>query len=225
MSQNHSALRLERVSQTIDGVRLLNEVCLTIQPGEKVAVMGRSGVGKTTLLHMACGLDQPQAGQVWVNDRCLSELAEPERTRWRALHIGLVFQDFNLIDSLTVKENMALPLWLTGLSDQTDRIQTMAKSLGITALLERLPQALSGGEKQRVAIARALIHEPSLVLADEPTGNLDETHAQSVLDLFSNITQSLHCAVLLVTHDPMAAGTCHRIFELQGGTLQAQTLP
>lgn len=225
MSLTASALRLEAIHRTIDGVCLLDEVCLAIEAGQKVAVMGRSGVGKTTLLHIASGLDFPDAGRVWVADQCLSELPEPQLTQWRAKHIGLVFQDFNLIDSLTVKENMELPLWLCGMSDRADRIHTMAKALGVSALLERLPQTLSGGEKQRVAIGRALIHQPALVLADEPTGNLDETHAQSVLALFSDITQSLGCAVLLVTHDPVAAGTCHRIFELQGGQLYPKAQP
>lgn len=225
MSRTPSALRLEAIHRTIDGVCLLNEVCLDLSTGQKVAVMGRSGVGKTTLLHIASGLDFPDAGKVWVADQCLNELREPQLTQWRAKNIGLVFQDFNLIDSLTVRENMELPLWLCGLSDRADRIQAMAKALGVSALLERLPQTLSGGEKQRVAIGRALIHQPALVLADEPTGNLDEINAQSVLDLFSDITRSLGCAVLLVTHDPVAAGTCDLIFELQGGQLHPKSQP
>ncbi len=212
-------LSLEHLGRVIDSNPLLNDLNLELSAKTRLAIMGQSGSGKTTLLHLASGMDQPDAGRVVVCGQVLSEMPEPERTQWRAQHIGLVFQDFNLIDSLTVAENIEIPLWLCGLSDRQERIQRLAEALEITALLGRLPQALSGGEKQRVAIARALVHEPALLLADEPTGSLDETNAAAVLNLFSDITHRLNCAVIVVTHDPKAAETCDVVMHLKGGKL------
>lgn len=216
-------LALEHLGRVIESNRLLDDLNLELMAGTRLAIMGQSGSGKTTLLHLASGMDQPDQGRVVVCGKVLSELPEPERTHWRAQHIGLVFQDFNLIDSLSVSENIEIPLWLCGLSNRRERIARLAEALEITGLLERLPQALSGGEKQRVAIARALVHEPALLLADEPTGSLDETNADAVLDLFSHITQRLNCAVVLVTHDPKAAKTCDVVMQLKGGQLAPMT--
>jgi len=217
-------LSLEHLGRVIESNPLLNDLNLELSAGTRLAIMGQSGSGKTTLLHLASGMDQPDAGRVVVCGKVLSELPEPERTRWRAEHIGLVFQDFNLIDSLTVAENIEIPLWLCGLSNRSERIQRLAEALEITPLLERLPQALSGGEKQRVAIARALVHEPALLLADEPTGSLDEVNAAAVLNLFTDITQRLNCAVIVVTHDPKAAKTCDVVMQLKGGQLLPDNL-
>lgn len=212
-------LSLEHLGRVIDSNPLLDDLNLELSAKTRLAIMGQSGSGKTTLLHLASGMDQPDAGRVVVCGKALSEMPEPERTHWRAQHIGLVFQDFNLIDSLTVAENIEIPLWLCGLSNRQKRIQQLAEALEITALLGRLPQALSGGEKQRVAIARALVHEPALLLADEPTGSLDEVNATAVLNLFSDITHRLNCAVIVVTHDPKAAETCDVVMHLKGGKL------
>lgn len=216
-------LALEHLGRVIESNRLLDDLNLELMAGTRLAIMGQSGSGKTTLLHLASGMDQPDQGRVVVCGKILSEMPEPERTHWRAQHIGLVFQDFNLIDSLSVSENIEIPLWLCGLSNRRERIARLAQALEITALLERLPQALSGGEKQRVAIARALVHEPALLLADEPTGSLDEANADAVLALFSHITQRLNCAVVLVTHDPKAAKTCDVVMQLTGGQLAPVT--
>lgn len=216
-------LALEHLGRVIESNRLLDDLNLELMAGTRLAIMGQSGSGKTTLLHLASGMDQPDEGRVVVCGKVLSEMPEPERTHWRAQHIGLVFQDFNLIDSLSVSENIEIPLWLCGLSNRRERIDRLAQALEITALLERLPQALSGGEKQRVAIARALVHEPALLLADEPTGSLDEANADAVLALFSHITQRLNCAVVLVTHDPKAAKTCDVVMQLTGGQLAPVT--
>lgn len=226
MSEQHTpapVLLLEHLGRVIESNPLLDDLNLQLSAGIRLAIMGQSGSGKTTLLHLASGMDQPDAGRVVVCGKVLSELPEPERTQWRARHIGLVFQDFNLIDSLTVAENIEIPLWLCGLSNRRQRIERLAEALEITALLKRLPQALSGGEKQRVAIARALVHEPALLLADEPTGSLDEANATAVLNLFSDITQRLKCAVILVTHDPKAAQTCDVVMHLKGGQLLPDT--
>jgi putative ABC transport system ATP-binding protein len=210
---------LQRRFGTTGPVQVLEDVNLELQPAERVAVMGSSGSGKTTLLHLAAGMDTPDAGSVEVGGRQFSALQEPERTRFRARYIGLVFQDFNLIDSLTVRENIELPLWLNNRLDQRDRIVQLAEELGISKLLDRLPEKLSGGEKQRVAIARALVHEPALLLADEPTGSLDQTTAEGVLRLFDRVTKQHGVTLLMVTHNDEAAALCDRVLYLRHGKL------
>ncbi|MGY6554867.1 MAG: ABC transporter ATP-binding protein [Wenzhouxiangella sp.] len=210
---------LRRTYGSAHDVQVLEDLNLDLALGERVAVMGASGSGKTTLLHLAAGMDTPDAGEVLIDGKALSNLAEPERSRFRARYIGLVFQDFNLIDSLTVRENIELPLWLNGLSDETARIRELTDELGISALLERLPEKLSGGEKQRVAIARALVHRPALLLADEPTGSLDQNTADSVLKLFDRVTRQQNVTLLMVTHNDEAAALCDRTLHLRHGRL------
>lgn len=210
---------LQRRFGTTGPVQVLEDVNLELQPAERVAVMGSSGSGKTTLLHLAAGMDTPDAGTVEVGGLRFSALPEPERTRFRARYIGLVFQDFNLIDSLTVRENIELPLWLNNRLDQRERIGQLADELGISKLLDRLPEKLSGGEKQRVAIARALVHEPALLLADEPTGSLDQTTAEGVLQLFDRVTRQHGVTLLMVTHNDEAAALCDRVLHLRHGKL------
>lgn len=219
------ALHLDGVSRHFTAgsrrIPVLEGLNLKLAEGDRVAIMGASGSGKSTLLNLAAGMDRPDGGRVSVCGQALGKLAEPGLTRFRARRIGLVFQDFNLIDSLTAGENIELPLWLTGESRQHTEKRHLARLLGIDDLLERLPGQLSGGEKQRVAIARALVHRPSLVLADEPTGSLDESSAADVLDLFGRITAERGCALILVTHDPTAAAVCERRYDLRGGQLHA----
>ncbi|MEE4295032.1 MAG: ABC transporter ATP-binding protein [Wenzhouxiangella sp.] len=210
---------LQRRFGTSGPVQVLEDVNLELQPAERVAVMGSSGSGKTTLLHLAAGMDTPDAGTVEVGGLQFSALQEPERTRFRAQYIGLVFQDFNLIDSLTVRENIELPLWLNNRLNQRERIGQLAEELGISKLLDRLPEKLSGGEKQRVAIARALVHEPALLLADEPTGSLDQTTAEGVLRLFDRVTRQHGVTLLMVTHNDEAAALCDRVLHLRHGKL------
>lgn len=201
------------------GAAILDQLDLVVAQGQRVAIMGASGAGKSTLLHLAAGMDQPDVGRVEVLGQVLSALPEPQRTHFRAQHIGLVFQDFNLIDSLSVSENIALPLWLTKQSISATRIAAMADTLGIGSLLQRLPETLSGGEKQRVAIARALIHEPALLLADEPTGSLDPATAERVMAWFDEITQQRGCTLLMVTHNAATAALCDRTLHLDKGRL------
>ncbi len=220
MSESVLSIRgLQRTFGSAHDVQVLEDLNLDLHPGERVAVMGASGSGKTTLLHLAAGMDTPDAGKVLIDGKTLSTLREPERSRFRARYIGLVFQDFNLIDSLTVRENIELPLWLNGLSHETDRIGELTDELGISALLERLPEKLSGGEKQRVAIARALVHRPALLLADEPTGSLDQNTADSVLKLFDRVTRQQNVTLLMVTHNDEAAALCDRTLHLRHGRL------
>ncbi|MCH8479690.1 MAG: ABC transporter ATP-binding protein, partial [Wenzhouxiangella sp.] len=202
-------------------VSVLDALDLSLARGERLAVMGASGSGKTTLLHLIAGMDRPSSGRIRLAGADLTELGEPALTRWRARHIGLVFQDFNLIDSLSVADNMTLPLWLNGLPEDRARVDTLAETLGIAKLLERLPASLSGGEKQRVAIARALIHNPDLILADEPTGSLDQASAERVLELFDGVLESRGATLLLVTHNRDAAELCDRRLVLNKGRLQA----
>ena len=210
---------LRRSFGSAHDVQVLEDLNLDLHRGERVAVMGASGSGKTTLLHLAAGMDTPDAGEVLIDGKTLSTLREPERSRFRARYIGLVFQDFNLIDSLTVRENIELPLWLNGLSDKSDRIGALTDELGISALVDRLPEKLSGGEKQRVAIARALVHRPALLLADEPTGSLDQNTAEGVLALFDRVTRQHGVTLLMVTHNDEAAALCDRTLHLRHGRL------
>lgn len=221
--QTSPALSLRGVTRRFSAgkrkVNVLDGLDLQLARGERIAVMGASGSGKSTLLNLAAGMDQPEHGRVQVLGQDLDELPEPALTRFRARNIGLVFQDFNLIDSLSVRENIELPLWLNGLDDQAP-IRSLAETLDITPLLARMPGQLSGGEKQRVAIARALVHDPELLLADEPTGSLDETSAERVLALFDRITRERGCALILVTHNPEAAAVCDRQYRLRGGRLR-----
>jgi len=216
-----SALDLRGVSRAYhDGsedVHVLEGVDLTLAPGEKLAVTGSSGSGKSTLLHIAAGMDLPDAGSVRVGGQAINELAEPERTRFRAAHIGLVFQDYNLIESLTAEENIELVGWLTNRPAGRSKIRALAEELGIAELLARRPDQLSGGQQQRVAIARSLIHQPDLVLADEPTGSLDQTSADQVMQVFADSVDARGCALVLVTHSEDVAACCDRRVRLTRG--------
>lgn len=202
-------------------VCVLDDLSLEVQPAERLAIMGSSGSGKSTLLSLAAGMDLPDRGQVWLDGTEINALAEPERTRFRARRIGLVFQDFNLIDSLSAYDNIALVPWLSRQRIERKAIKALCQRLGVEHLLERLPAQLSGGEQQRVAIARALIHRPDLLLADEPTGSLDQTSAERVLDLFDEVTQASGCAVVMVTHSQRAAARMDKTYRLEHGRLLA----
>ncbi|TVQ42076.1 MAG: ABC transporter ATP-binding protein [Wenzhouxiangella sp.] len=201
-------------------ITILDRLQFVLSKNERVAIMGASGCGKTTLLHLVAGMDSPSSGQIRLADVDLGKLGEPALTRLRARHIGLIFQDFNLIDSLTVAENITLPLWLNRLPEAPGLLGELTETLAISPLLDRLPAALSGGEKQRVAIARALIHEPELILADEPTGSLDEATAGRVLDLFDQVIRQRNSTLLLVTHNREAAALCDKRMVLRNGALQ-----
>ncbi len=200
---------------------MLDSVDLEVSAGEKLAITGESGSGKSTFLHLAAGMDLPDAGTMELLGEHVNRLAEPERTRFRARHIGLVFQDYNLIESLSAGENIELVGWLTGRPASVDDIRRLAAELGIDELLGRRPDQLSGGQQQRVAIARALIHQPSLVLADEPTGSLDQASAEQVMQVLSQSVDARGCALVLVTHSETAAARCDRRVRLRAGKLEA----
>ena len=200
---------------------VLRDVSVTIASGEIAVLVGRSGSGKSTLLNVIAGIDHPTAGAVVVNGTDLTALSEHERTLFRRRHIGFVFQFFNLIPLLTVEENLLLPLDLIGRADAegAKRARALLERVGLGGRGDSFPERLSGGEQQRVAIARALIHDPVLILADEPTGNLDVETAADVLDLLDTLAREGGRTVLMVTHSREVVGVADRIFTVQRGSL------
>jgi putative ABC transport system ATP-binding protein len=202
-----------------NAVRALDGVDVALQRGEFLCVMGPSGSGKSTLLHVLAGLVRPSAGKVLIGGIPIHELADADATRFRRRNIGLVFQFFHLIPTLTVEENIALSLLLEGrrLREIRERARELAGFLGLEPRLDRFPASLSGGEMQRVAIARALLAEPQLVLADEPTGNLDSKAGDEILSLLRRACDERGVTTLLVTHDLRAASYSDRVMMLQDG--------
>ena len=188
-------------------------VSLSVAQGEFVAIVGESGVGKSTLLNCLAGLDRVDAGQVRLLGRDWATLSEPQAAAWRRARLGFVFQAFHVLPHLSVAQNVGLPLLLLGRSDP-DRVESMLESVGLGGMGDRLPQTLSGGQLQRVAIARALVHQPGLILADEPTGNLDPRTAALVMELLQAQTREQGAALVLVTHSQTAAGQADRLLRL-----------
>lgn len=201
---------------------VLNDVSVDFRSGESVALRGRSGSGKSTLLNLIAGIDLPEAGQVYVNGRSLTELADRERTLFRRKHIGFVYQAFNLVPTLRVADNVKLILELNGVGKATAnaRVAEILSAVGLLDRRDSYPEHLSGGEQQRVAIARALIHKPELLLADEPTGNLDDATAVQVLRLLMSLRDSHGTTLILATHSPGVATVCDRVLDLRGGQIQ-----
>ncbi|QJC53277.1 ABC transporter ATP-binding protein [Paenibacillus albicereus] len=199
--------------------KALDGIDLAVQPGEFVGVMGPSGSGKTTLLNLLATIDKPTSGSISVRGIDPSGLSDRKLALFRRRELGFVFQDFNLLDTLNLKENIALPLVLEGKPPaQIERaLQPVASLLGIAAILEKRPYEVSGGQKQRAAIARAIIHEPSLLLADELTGNLDSKAAKDVMESLKDLNERLGATVLMVTHDPFSASYCKRILFIKDG--------
>jgi len=225
----HSAVELQHVSKTYregDSERaVLRDVSVAIEPGEIAVLVGRSGSGKSTLLNLIAGIDRPTAGRVLVGGTDLTALDEDARTRFRRRRIGFVFQFFNLVPVLTVEENVLLPLDLNGCADGAGvaRARALLDRVGLLDRGSSLPDRLSGGEQQRVAIARALVHDPALILADEPTGTLDAETAAGVLDLLDTLARESSKTVIMVTHSREVVGVADRIFAVQRGRLVEQT--
>ena len=205
------------------GVVALKNITLTIGPAERVAVMGPSGSGKSTLLNLVCGLDEATSGSVKVEGVELAGLSDDARTRLRREKIGMIFQTFNLLSTLTALENVALPLRLQGLSkkDAEDRGAAMLGHVGLKSRIEHRPDQMSGGERQRVAIARALIFQPPLLLGDEPTGNLDSHTGDEILRLLDDLQQEYQSTLLMVTHNVQAANFCTRVVTLHDGEVMS----
>ncbi len=199
----------------------LKDANIEIQKGEFVALMGPSGSGKSTLLHLIAAMDRPTDGEILVLGENLRALSDREIAHWRNVHIGFVFQSFNLIPVLTAIENVELPLKLTSLKkkERMEHASTALKLVGLGDRLTHLPRQLSGGQEQRVAIARAIVTDPDLILADEPTGNLDATSATEVLTLLSRLNKEFGKTIVMVTHDPHAARFATKIRHLEKGEL------
>ena len=204
-------------------VTALDHITLDIMEGDFLALMGPSGSGKSTLLHIIAGIDRPTSGQCIVHDVDVATLGETELADWRNNHVGFVFQTFNLIPVLTAFENVELPLLLTSLSsaERRQHAETALELVGLSDRMDHLPRQLSGGQEQRVAIARALVTDPTLLVADEPTGNLDAHSANEVLNLLATLNRDAGKTVIMVTHDPKAAAHARHTVHLEKGELIA----
>ena len=202
-------------------IPVLEGISLAIIEGEFLALMGPSGSGKSTLLNLIAGLDHPDSGTISVGDMDLTGLAETQLAAWRAAHVGFIFQFYNLIPVLTAFENIELPLVLTNLSrrERREHVRTVLRLVNLTDRMDHYPRQLSGGQQQRVAIARALVTDPTLLVADEPTGDLDRASAEDVLVLMERLSRDLGKTVIMVTHDPRAARRAHRVEHLDKGVL------
>lgn len=204
-------------------VTALSNVNFTVEPGEYVAIMGESGSGKTTLLNILAALDRPTNGSVMLNGEDITQIKEKDIAEFRRDHLGFVFQDFNLLDTFTLEDNIYLPLVLAGVhyEEMGKRLQPIAKMLGITKLLKKYPYEVSGGQKQRAAVARALITDPNLILADEPTGALDSRSSDELLNLFGSVNQSGQ-TIIMVTHSVAAASRANRVMFIKDGEVYHQ---
>ncbi|CAN7429932.1 MULTISPECIES: ABC transporter ATP-binding protein [Acidovorax] len=206
-------LRVENLGKHYGSTPVFANVQVAVAPGEFVAIVGDSGVGKSTLLNCLAGLDTWDTGSITHGTTDLGQLDDTARALWRRAHVGFVFQAFHVLPHLDVAQNVALPLMLLGQTDAA-RVQHMLAAVGLEAFSARLPQQLSGGQLQRVAIARALVHRPALLLADEPTGNLDPTTATRVMDLLLAQTREHGASLVLVTHSDAAAARADRVLRL-----------
>jgi len=225
MNSPQPLIRIEAVTKTFpskgEDVTPLRDLDLQIERGEFVALMGPSGSGKTTLLHLLAGIDKPSQGAVRIGDVEVSALGSRALAHWRNRHVGFVFQQYNLVPVLTARENVELPLLLTKLSraERDRKVDVALEAVGLAGRATHLPRQLSGGQQQRVAVARAIVAGPELLLADEPTGNLDAEAAESVLALLKALHERFHQTLVMVTHDPRAAAAAERVIHLDKGRI------
>jgi len=215
-------LEIDNMTKVYEGKvthRAINQLSFSVEEGEFLAIMGPSGSGKTTLLNMISTVDEPTSGTILMNGVNPHQLAENELAYFRRRQLGFVFQNFNLLQTLTVEENIVLPLTLDNLplSEMEERLAVIAERLHLQPILHKRPNEISGGQAQRTAIGRALIHRPSLILADEPTGNLDSNTSRDVLELLMHVNKEQKTTIVMVTHDPIAASYCDRVLFIKDG--------
>ncbi|MBS4219815.1 ABC transporter ATP-binding protein [Bacillus sp. FJAT-49711] len=215
-------LKIKNLSKVYDGkvaYKALSDIDLTIEEGEFVGIMGPSGSGKTTLLNMVATIDQPTSGSLLINGKDPFRLKQNDLALFRRRQLGFVFQDFNLLPTLTVEENIVLPLTLDGVSVKVmdEKVDAIAQKLGIKDILKKRIYEISGGQAQRTAIARATIHSPQMVLADEPTGNLDSKASKAVMEMMGSINKNDKTTMMMVTHDPIAASFSDRVVFIKDG--------
>ena len=197
----------------------MNQVNLSVEKGNLLAITGDSGSGKSTLLHILGGVDRPTSGRVFIQGTDITKLSESQMSVFRRRNIGIIYQFFNLIPNINVHKNICLPLLLDKRQPEEDYYREVIQTLGITDKQKRFPNELSGGEQQRVAIARSLISRPAVILADEPTGNLDRRNTQEIVSLFQLVNKSLKATIILVTHDEKVALSCEQVYTMADGRL------
>jgi putative ABC transport system ATP-binding protein len=225
MPNNNTIVAVQNVSKSYrrDSIKIpvLENINLSVPEGEFLGLMGPSGSGKTTLLNLIAGIDRPDTGIITVANDEVTKLSESQLANWRARHIGFVFQFYNLMPVLTAYENVELPLLLTRLSkkDRDERVKIALNVVGLSDRLKHYPKQLSGGQQQRVAIARAIVADPTLIVADEPTGDLDKTSAVEILTLLERLNQEFNKTIVMVTHDQRAAEKAHTVRHLDKGEL------
>ncbi|MCC5805920.1 MAG: ABC transporter ATP-binding protein [Opitutales bacterium] len=220
-TENGPLLEAEDLSKSYADVPILDRVTLRVDRGERVALMGPSGSGKTTFLNLAGGIDTPDSGSLRFEGRELSEMTSDERAGLRRTAVGTVFQFFHLLPTMTAAENVEVPLRLLGVprAERRRRVSELLDETGVARRADALPSEMSGGEMQRVAIARALAPAPRLLLADEPTGNLDSVTGERILDLIESVCRRHNTALLMVTHNPDATRVCHRVLQMRDGRI------
>lgn len=213
--------------KAVKGVSAVDSISFSVEKGDFVGIMGPSGSGKTTLLNILSGVDRATSGEVMIDGQDITKLSKDQMALFRRERIGYIFQDFNLLDSLTLQENISLPLILDRKSPKEieNKLHTLLKLLGIGELKDKYPYHLSGGQKQKAAAARAIVNEPAVILADEPTGNLDSRSAQQLMETLASLNEELGSTLLMVTHDPLAASYCKRVIFIKDGHVEFEIRP
>ncbi len=217
-----SIVKTVNLTKTYDSgveVRALSEVNFELEKGALIAIIGDSGSGKSTLLHLLAGVDKPTSGEIYIQDMNITKLGKEELTIFRRRNIGVIYQFFNLIPNISVRKNILLPLLLDNKREDKKYFDEIIRTLGIEEKLDRFPKQLSGGEQQRVAIARSLITRPAIILADEPTGNLDRKNSEEISSLFRLVNKRFKSTIIIITHDEKVANSCDRVYKMVDGKL------
>lgn len=217
-----SIVKTVNLTKTYDSgveVRALSEVNFELEKGALIAIIGDSGSGKSTLLHLLAGVDKPTSGEIYIQDMDITKLGKEELTIFRRRNIGVIYQFFNLLPNISVRKNILLPLLLDNKREDKKYFDEIIRTLGIEEKLDRFPKQLSGGEQQRVAIARSLITRPAIILADEPTGNLDRKNSEEISSLFRLVNKRFKSTIIIITHDEKVANSCDRVYKMVDGKL------